>query len=85
MVKLWSKNKKTGKRKLGSLHVPRRLDDFEIQLRCEAWIKQYPHLEEIYQDGALCFEWKNNEIVVSSRMTDRQYMMWCLKYRDLSA
>ena len=82
MVKLWSKNKKITKRLMGSINVSQRLDDFEIQLRCEAWVKQYPHIEDIYEQGGLVFTLENNKIVISSRMTDKQYTMWCLKYQD---
>ena len=80
MVKLWSKNKTFPLRQLARIPVYNRLDEFELQILFESWIKMHPHLKEIYDDNGLIISMSNNELIAKARMSSRQYIMWCLKY-----
>ena len=80
MVKLWSKNKSFPLRTLAEIPVLNRLDTFELQIKFEHWIKNFPHIYEIYDAGDLKISLHEQSLLVEAHMTNRQYMMWCLKY-----
>ena len=80
MVKLWSKNKSFPLRTLAEIPVQNRLDTFELQIKFEHWVKNFPHINEMYQVKALEISFEEQKLLVQTRMTDRQYTMWCLKY-----
>lgn len=80
MVKLWSKNKSFPLRTLAEIPVLNRLDTFELQIKFEHWVKNFPHVNEIHNDNGLVIEFYEQKLLIQTRMTDRQYMMWCLKH-----
>jgi len=80
MVKLWSKNKSFPLRTLAEIPVQNRLDTFELQIKFEHWVKNFPHIYEMYQGKGLEISFVEQKLLVQTRMTDRQYTMWCLKY-----
>jgi hypothetical protein len=80
MAKLWSNNKQLPRRTLGCIPIFNRLDTFELQIRFEHWVKNFPHIEEIYDNGGLEISFNENNLLIEARMSDRQYTMWCLKY-----
>ena len=80
MVKLWSKNKRFPLRTLAEIPVQNRLDTFELQIKFEHWVKNFPHINEMYQGKGLEISFEEQKLLVQTRMTDRQYTMWCLKY-----
>ena len=80
MVKLWSKNKSFPLRTLAEIPVLNRLDTFELQIKFEAWIKNFPHVAEIYDAGDLIISVHEQSLLAQAHMSDRQYTMWSLKY-----
>lgn len=80
MVKLWSKNKKIPLRTIAMIPVMNRLDTFELQIKFEHWVKNFPHISNIYKENGLVISISENYLQVQTRMTDRQYTMWSLKY-----
>ena len=80
MVKLWSKNKSFPLRTLAEIPVQNRLDTFELQIKFEAWVKNFPHVEKIHNDGDLVISFEENKLMAQARMSDRQYTMWSLKH-----
>lgn len=80
MVKLWSKNKRFPLRTLAEIPVQNRLDTFELQIKFEHWVKNFPHVANIYSDGDLVISFEENKLIAQVRMSDRQYTMWGLKY-----
>ena len=80
MVKLWSKNKTFPLRTIAEIPVMNRLDTFELQIKFEHWVKNFPHVSEIYEAGDLVICFDEKSLLVQAHMTDRQHMMWCLKY-----
>jgi hypothetical protein len=82
MVKLWSKNKKLPLRELGSIPVFNRLDTFELQIRAEAWLEDYPELKQIYHDDGLIISFNGKKLILKAHMSNRQYTMWCLKHQQ---
>ena len=80
MAKLWSKNKQLAKRLLAKIPIFNRLDTFELQVRCESWLKDFPHIKEIYDANSLIISFTDDNLILETRMSDRQYTMWCLKY-----
>ena len=80
MVKLWSKNKTIPLRTLAEIPVANRLDTFELQIKFEHWVKNFPHVAEIYDDGGLIISIDEQKLLAQAHMSDRQYTMWTLKY-----
>ena len=80
MVKLWSKNKTFPLRTIAEIPVMNRLDTFELQIKFEHWVQNFPHVAEIYEDGNIIISMREQAMLVQTHMTDRQYTMWCLKY-----
>ena len=82
MVKLWSKNKTFPLRTIAEIPVMNRLDTFELQIKFEHWVKNFPHVSEIYEAGGLVISFHEKSLLVQAHMTNRQYMMWSLKYGE---
>lgn len=82
-MKWWSTDRKAKKRILASFPIYSRLDEFEIQIRFEAWVRKYPHIEELYDSNKLIITIdKQDNFNIGLKMTDTQYTMWCLKYPE---
>jgi len=82
-MKWWSNSRKAKKRMLASFPIYSKLDDFEVQIRFEGWVKHYPHIEELYDLKKLILSIDDKEnFNVEVKMTDKQFTMWCLKYPE---
>lgn len=82
MVKLWSKDKSLPLRELGRVPVWNRLDDFELQIKAEAWMKNFPEIKKIHEDNGLIISFDTNDLVFEAHMSDKQYTMWCIKHQE---
>lgn len=67
-------------RTLAEIPVLNRLDTFELQIKFEHWVKSFPHIAEIYNDGDLIISINERRLLAQAHMSDRQYTMWTLKY-----
>ena len=82
-MKWWSNSRTAKKRLLASFPIYSRLEDFEVQMRFEAWVRQYPHIEELYEENKILLSInEKNDFLIELKMTDKQFTMWCLKYPE---
>ena len=82
-MKWWSDSRTAKKRMLACFPIYSRMDDFEIQMRFEGWVKQYPYLRELYGLGKLLLSVdKKDNFIIELKMTDKQFTMWCLKHPE---
>ena len=85
MVKLWSKNKSFPLRTLAEIPVQNRLDTFELQIKFEHWVKNFPHINEMYQDKGLEISFEEQKLLVQTRMSDKQWTLWLLQHPNTPA
>ena len=59
-----------------------RMDEFDLQIRFESWERHFPHIKELYDKKRLIVRLdNNNNFLVEVRMSDKQFMIWCLKHK----
>lgn len=74
------------KRLLAQFPAYPRMDDFDLQIRFESWIRHFPHIKEIYDRKRLIVRLdEDNNFLVEARMSDKQFTLWCLKHPNTPA
>ena len=58
-----------------------RMDEFDLQIRFEEWVRHFPHIKELYDKKRLIVKLDNNDnFLVEARMSDKQFTLWCLQH-----
>jgi hypothetical protein len=74
------------KRLLAQFPAHPRMDDFDLQIRFESWVRHFPHIREIYDRKRLIVRLdEDNNFLVEARMSDKQFTLWCLKHPNTPA
>jgi len=71
------------KRLLAKFPVYSRLDELDLQIRFEWWIKQYPHIGELYEKNRLLIEVdEHSNFVIEVKMSNKEYLLWLLAHPE---
>ena len=58
-----------------------RMDEFDLQIRFEGWVRHFPHIKELYDRKRLTVKLDNDDnFLVEARMSDKQFTLWCLQH-----
>jgi hypothetical protein len=58
-----------------------RMDEFDLQIRFEGWVRHFPHIKELYDRKRLIVKLDNDDnFLVEARMSDKQFTLWCLQH-----
>ena len=58
-----------------------RMDEFDLQIRFESWVRHFPHIKELYDRKRLTVKLDNDDnFLVEARMSDKQFTLWCLQH-----
>ena len=69
-------------RLLGKFAAYPRMDEFDLQIRFEGWVRHFPHIKELYDQKRLIIKLDNDDnFLVEARMSDKQFTLWCLKHK----
>ena len=70
-------------RLLAKFPVYSRLDDLDLQIRFEGWIKQYPHIGELYEKNRLLIEVdEHSNFVIEVKMSNKEYLLWLIAHPE---
>ena len=58
-----------------------RMDEFDLQIRFESWVRHFPHIKELYDRKKLIVKLDNDDFLVEAHMSDKQFTLWCLKHK----
>ena len=59
-----------------------RMDEFDLQIRFEGWVRHFPHIKELYDQKRLIVKLDNDDnFLVEARMSDKQFTLWCLQHK----
>ena len=68
-------------RLLGKFAAYPRMDEFDLQIRFEGWVRHFPHIKELYDKKRLIVKLDNDDnFLVEARMSDKQFTLWCLQH-----
>ena len=68
-------------RLLGKFAAYPRMDEFDLQIRFESWVRHFPHIKELYDKKRLIVKLDNDDnFLVEARMSDKQFTLWCLQH-----
>ena len=68
-------------RLLGKFAAYPRMDEFDLQIRFEGWVRHFPHIKELYDRKRLIIKLDNDDnFLVEARMSDKQFTLWCLQH-----
>jgi hypothetical protein len=68
-------------RLLGKFAAYPRMDEFDLQIRFESWVRHFPHIKELYDRKRLIIKLDNDDnFLVEARMSDKQFTLWCLQH-----
>ena len=68
-------------RLLGKFAAYPRMDEFDLQIRFEGWVRHFPHIKELYDQKRLIVKLDNDDnFLVEARMSDKQFTLWCLQH-----
>ena len=57
------------------------MDEFDLQIRFEGWVRHFPHIKELYDRKRLIIKLDNDDnFLVEARMSDKQFTLWCLQH-----
>ena len=73
-------------RLLGKFAAYPRMDEFDLQIRFEGWVRHFPHIKELYDKKRLIVKLDNNDnFLVEASMSDKQWTLWLLRYPNTPA
>ena len=70
-------------RLLAKFPVYSRLDELDLHIRFEWWVKQYPHIRELYKKNRLLIEVdEHSNFVIEVKMSNKEYLLWLIAHPE---